>query len=64
MKSATWSRTEPPCLDAADGDDNGEVNLTDAVTVLYYLFLGIGPLPPPGSDQAWFDPTPDELNCR
>lgn len=55
---------EPSCLDAADADDNGRVNLTDAVSVLGYLFLGASQLPEPGTVEAWFDPSADELGCN
>jgi hypothetical protein len=55
---------EPYCLDAADADDDGFLGLADAVGILLYLFSGAGPLPPPGPDFAWFDPTPDALTCR
>jgi len=42
----TWlfkSGPEPTCVDAADSDDNGEVNMTDAVAVFARLFTGGGP---------------------
>jgi hypothetical protein len=58
------SGPEPYCLDAADADDDGFLGIADAVGILLYLFRGAGPLPPPGPDFAWFDPTPDGLTCR
>jgi hypothetical protein len=52
----------PPCRDAADADDTGDLRLTDALVILNFLFLdGIPPAPPfptPG-----IDPTPDTLDC-
>ena len=35
----------PTCLDAADTNDDGGVNITDGIYVLNFLFLG-GPAPP------------------
>jgi hypothetical protein len=54
----------PRCLDAADADDNGRVNIADPIAILQMLFLGAGPLPAPGPTVAWFDPTADELSCE
>lgn len=56
----------PPCIDAADFDDNGKVELTDAVANLSHLFLGAAPPAPPGKDQCGVDPTEDsegDLGC-
>jgi hypothetical protein len=53
------------CPDAADANDDGELNLTDVIAVLDRLFLGGEPLPPPGPEQCGFDPAPDFfLECR
>jgi hypothetical protein len=57
------SGPEPPCLDAADGNDDGEVDLADAIAVLNHLFAGTGDLPLP-FDECGVDPTPDELGCE
>ena len=50
------------CLDAADADDNGALELTDAVYSLGYQFLGDpNPAPPPpGEVDCGPDPTPDD----
>jgi len=51
------------CEDAADTNDDGAVDISDAVKALGYLFLG-DKLPPgttPGEPQE--DPTPDNLRC-
>jgi len=51
------------CKDAADVNDDGTINLADPVYLLSYLFLGAAPPPPPGPYAAWYDPTPDGLDC-
>ncbi len=54
---------EISCMDSADLDDTGVVNITDPIYLLSYLFLGTdapkAPFPAPG-----FDPTDDDsLPC-
>ena len=53
----------PPCLDAADTDDSGTLNLSDGVRVFAVLFLEEGsfamPFPTCGEDL-----TPDLLSCN
>jgi hypothetical protein len=56
----------PTCMDAADTDDSGTVNLSDAVYVLGYLFWGTTAPPPPqppalNPDGPAADPTCDNL---
>ncbi|MGE3165927.1 MAG: hypothetical protein AB7O52_13565 [Planctomycetota bacterium] len=52
------------CEDACDGNDDGRLNLADAVVLLNYLFLMASPPPPsPGPWQCGTDPTPDVLGC-
>ena len=53
---------ELPCRDAADVDDNGQVNLTDAISMLSFLFQG-GTPPAAPYPQEGVDPTEDELDC-
>lgn len=53
----------PPCLDAADVDDDGAVCLTDAVYLLQFFARRIDALPDPGPRTPGPDPTPDELGC-
>jgi hypothetical protein len=36
----------------------------DGVVLLWYLFKGGAPLSSPGTQVAWFDPTPDDLSCE
>ncbi len=51
------------CLDAADSDDNGKVELTDAIRVLNFLFTG-GNAPPEPYPEVGTDRTGDGLSCR
>lgn len=50
-------------MDAADVNDDGVVDLTDAVQLLNGQFLGGAPPPFPYEDFG-LDPTPDTLSCR
>ena len=52
----------PPCLRAADFDDNARVEITDAIASLSFLFAG-GPGPAPPGEDCGGDPTPDALSC-
>lgn len=54
---------EIPCGKAADADDGGGMEVTDAVLLLGYLFLdGAAPSGPWG--YCGLDPTPDDLPCE
>ena len=54
---------EPPCLSAADTNDDGRLNIADAIRLLSYLFAaGDTPLPEPFLDCG-YDPTDDDLFC-
>jgi hypothetical protein len=54
---------EPPCLDAADVDDNGLLEITDPIVFLAYFFLG-GPAFPAPFPACGPDPgEPDGLGC-
>ena len=50
-------------MDAGDSDDSGELNITDAVNSLGYLFRGGSPLPAPFL-ECGVDATDDELDCE
>jgi len=50
------------CPDAADVDDNGTVNVTDAVSALEYL-VSQGPAPLEPFPGAGVDPTQDLMEC-
>lgn len=51
----------PSCLDAADANDDGKVNTSDAITLLRYIFLGGAP--PAPFTTCGYDETHDELRC-
>lgn len=54
---------EPPCRDAADTDDDGALELEDAIHTLGYLFAG-GPPPAAPFPLPDFDPTPLGPGCE
>ena len=54
-------RPAPLCQDTADSNDDGKIDISDAVYLLNYLFRG-GSLPEPVSKKG-FDPTVDGLDC-
>ena len=49
------------CEKAADVDDSGLVDISDAVFLLRYLFSGGAEIPAP--TDCGIDPTPDDLDC-
>ena len=51
-----------PCPDAADADDHGITDITDAIIVLIYMFLGTAEIAAPGPDMRGPDPTVDSLS--
>jgi hypothetical protein len=51
------------CLDSADSDDSGELDLTDAIYLLDYLFLGGSPPRAPFSECGRDGPG-DLLGCE
>ena len=51
------------CFDAADANDDGSVNFTDAITLARYVLLGTASIPAPGPNVCGADPTTDELDC-
>jgi hypothetical protein len=69
----TW-KFNPPCLDACDCNDDGRIDLADAICVLQY-YLQAGEFPPaPGPGLAMsgdgvvetppgVDPSDDKLDC-
>ena len=52
----------PLCDDAADADDNGRLDITDAIRTLDALFLGTATLPAPYPEEGQ-DATQDSLRC-
>jgi len=55
--------TKLACLEAADANDSGGLDLTDAVFTFLYLFSSGSPIPQPGPTACGLDPTPDDLGC-
>ena len=53
----------PACLDAADVDDSGRIDISDPIGLLAFLFLGADAPPNPGPLQCGLDPSEDELDC-
>ena len=53
---------EVPCLAACDADDNEQVQLTDAIFLLNWLFRGGSDIPEPSS-ACGFDPT-EGIGCE
>ena len=53
----------PNCVDAADADDDGTVNVSDPSYLLNYAFSG-GQAPAQPFPACGFDPTDDCLSCR
>ena len=49
------------CLDAADINDDGAINIADPIFLLAYIFSG-GPAPSPPS-ACGADPTADAIDC-
>ena len=58
----TGGGTMPPCLDAADVNDDGVVNLSDPIDLFEFLYQGSNP-PPAPYPVAGSDPTADGLGC-
>jgi hypothetical protein len=52
----------PACRDRADINDDGGVNIADAIYLLVYLFQH-GPPPPAPFPEEGTDRTEDELTC-
>ena len=53
---------EPSCLDAADANDDGVIDISDPVRTILHLFDGRTlPVPYP---EAGIDPTDDNLDCN
>ena len=57
------SEPAPSCLDAADANDDGALEIIDAVYLPNFLSLG-GPAPPEPFPTCNPDQTIDELGCE
>jgi hypothetical protein len=53
---------QPPCLEACNSNDDGQVDISDAVYQLNFCFLG-GTAPPPPMGACGADPTPS-VSCE
>ena len=58
-----FARLPLDCLDSADTNDDGRLQVTDAVFLLNRVHLQGAPLPAPGSPIPGVDPTLDTLDC-
>src|SRR5262245_6591770 len=47
------------CQDSADVTDDGSIDITDPIYLLYFLFLGGPPIPRPSGVGCGLDPTED-----
>lgn len=56
------SDTQILCLDAADANDDGALDVSDAVFTLHWLYAS--GKPPPEPEEWGPDPTPDKLCCE
>ena len=52
------------CDEAADTNNDGRLNVADAIRLLGYLFLGDAPLAPPLPGSPGPDLDGDELTCE
>ncbi len=52
-----------PAIDAAAANDDGAVDIADAIAVLGHLFAGAGDLPEPFG-ECGVDPTADDMSCH
>ena len=52
------------CLDAADTDDSGRVDVADSIGTFNWLFLGQAPPAMPGPELCGVDPTPQGPGCN
>ncbi|MGE4618497.1 MAG: proprotein convertase P-domain-containing protein [Planctomycetota bacterium] len=56
--------TDPLCADACDNNDDGNLDVGDAISQLDSLFGGSAPPPAPGPTNCGVDPTEDSLGCE
>ena len=52
----------PPCGDAADVDDDGDINISDTIRLINYIHLG-GPAPSAPWAEPGPDPSDDDVPC-
>jgi hypothetical protein len=54
----------PRCWDAADTNDDGQLDVSDPIRTLFFLFLGTPEPPAPGARLCGFDRTRAVLDCE
>ena len=54
----------PYCLDAVDVNDDGKVDISDPISLLGYLFVGLQAPADPGVFIPGAESTPDFLFCE
>lgn len=52
-----------PCLDAADVNDSGKIDITDILDLNLWMWQSAYEIPAPGPHASGVDPTPDDLGC-
>lgn len=62
--SSSSEAVRPPCLDAAGTNDTDNLDLSDAVSLLGFLFLGGAPPAAPGPQVCGPDPEGTSLGCE
>jgi hypothetical protein len=63
LRASFFGDTKIRCADAGDSNDDGKLDISDAINIFGYLFMGAGPLPAPFPAPGP-DPTEDRLRCR
>jgi hypothetical protein len=64
MRIVPYLNPLPECMDAADANDDGVVNIVDLVHILAYMSNQGPPPPDPGPFSCGPDPTDDNLDCQ
>ena len=54
----------PECLESADADNNGRIELTDGVNLLQFLFRNGRPPAPPGPPEELCGPDTDPVGSE
>ena len=53
----------PECKDAADCNDDGDIDNADVIVLANYVYNAINNIPAPGPINCGEDPTSDALGC-